>query len=133
MTDGNMALTNAERQRRWRARHAPQALAHLRQLKLAHPMWKRRIAPHRVPASKQCWRIELLEFEPSNVVGISTPAINDEANKGSGSSFPNTATAKHESGKPSGSQIAHGTEGIIECICDDPRFPGKPLRILRLY
>jgi hypothetical protein len=60
-----------------------------------------------------------------------------EAGKGSASSVPKVSVAaKHESVKPSGIQMGHGSSGvgcITEHTCDDPRFPGKPLRILRLY
>jgi hypothetical protein len=69
----------------------------------------------------------------SKASGIPAMSVKHEAVKTSGSSVPKTAVTKHESGKPSSSQTGHGSDGITEYICDDPRFPGKPLRILRLY
>ena len=46
-----------------------------------------------------------------------------------------TVWPKREMGKPStGSQSGHGRHAeAAEHIRDDPRFPGKPVRILRLY
>jgi hypothetical protein len=74
----------------------------------------------------------------SKVSGIpNTTTMKHEAVKGSASSVPKAAVVtEHESVKPSSSQTGHGSRGvgcITEHICDDPRFPGKPLRILRLY
>ena len=40
---------------------------------------------------------------------------------------------KREAGKGSTSQAGHGRNAIREEWHSDPRFPGKPLRILRLY
>ena len=72
----------------------------------------------------------------ARVSGIPATTMKHEAAKGSTSSVPKMGVAtKHESSKPSSGQMGHGSSGvgITEHICDDPRFPGKPLRILRLY
>jgi hypothetical protein len=67
--------------------------------------------------------------------GIPATTMKHEAGKGSASGLPKVVGTKHEPIKPSSSQVGHGSSGvgITEHICDDPRFPGKPLRILRLY
>jgi hypothetical protein len=65
--------------------------------------------------------------------GIPPMSVKHETAKASGISAPKTVVTKHESGKPSSSEMGHGSCGITEYICDDRRFPGKPLRILRLY
>ena len=71
----------------------------------------------------------------SKVSGIPAATMKHEPGKGSASSgVPKPAVTKHETGKPSSSQTGHGrSDGITEYIYDDPRFPGKPLRVLRLY
>jgi hypothetical protein len=69
----------------------------------------------------------------SKVSAIPATSVKHEAARASGSSVPKMVVTKHESGKPSSSQTGHGNCGITEYIYDDPRLPGKPLRILRLY
>jgi hypothetical protein len=44
-----------------------------------------------------------------------------------------TAFTKREGGKGSTTQAGHGRNGITEEWDSDPHFPGKPMRILRLY
>lgn len=55
------------------------------------------------------------------------------ASKASSSSGIPTMSTKHELTKASSSQTGKGRGGITEHWYDDVRFPGKPIRVLRLY